>query len=211
MTPTPLRTDEQWLQDLRAAGEPHGQALRDLGQVLAKGLPFALAGWLDRDDPRLAALIDESVQEALVRILDRLDTFEGRSRFTTWANKVALRIALTELRRQRWKDVSLETLAEAAGSGVLGGAPGSTERTVEQSEMMDRVGRMLQEELTDRQRDALTAVAIRGIPVDAVADKMGMTRNALYKLLHDARLRLKRRLARDGWTPQDVLDLFGER
>jgi RNA polymerase sigma-70 factor (ECF subfamily) len=205
------RTDQEWLQDLRAGGEAHESALSDLGEVLRRGLPYALTGWLDRDDPRLPALVEETVQEALLRILDRLDTFEGRSRLTTWANKIALRIALTELRRQRWKDVSLDSLVDAGGAGVLGGAPEATERTAGQSEALYLVGRMLDEELTGRQRDALTAVAIHGVAMEVVADRMGMNRNALYKLLHDARLRLKRRLAREGLSPQDVLALFGPR
>lgn len=109
-------------------------------------------------------------QEALLRILERLDTFEGWSRFTTWANKIALRIALTELRRQRWGDVSLESLVDPSGTGVFGGAPETTERAAEQSEALVLVGRMLDEELTNRQRDALTAVAIHGDSMEVAAD-----------------------------------------
>jgi len=52
------------------------------------------------------------------------------------------------------------------------------------------------------------AVALRGVPLEALAQKMGVERNALYKLMHDARLRLKRRLLRDGLTPADVLAVF---
>lgn len=53
---------------------------------------------------------EETAQETLLRVLDRLDSFEGRSQFMTWVYTIAVRIALTELRRKRWKNVSLESM-----------------------------------------------------------------------------------------------------
>jgi RNA polymerase sigma-70 factor (ECF subfamily) len=85
----------------------------------------------------------------------------------------------------------------------------SPELSAEQSDMMARVERIINEELTEKQRQAMVAISIQGMPMEEVANRMGSTRNALYKLLHDARLRLKARMAQEGLSPADVLVLFG--
>jgi RNA polymerase sigma-70 factor (ECF subfamily) len=74
--------------------------------------------------------------------------------------------------------------------------------------MLAQVQRLIMEELTDKQRQAMTAISIQGMPIEEVARRMNTTRNALYKLLHDARLRLKHRMAQEGLTPEDVLSVF---
>lgn len=85
----------------------------------------------------------------------------------------------------------------------------SPDTLTQQSDMMQRIGRLINEELTDKQRQAMVAAAIEGVPLEEVARRMNMNRNALYKLLHDARLRLKRRLASEGLTTDDVWAAFG--
>ena len=100
----PVRTNETWLADLRDNGQARELALEDLRAIIQKGLPFALSRWLSPDQPQFNALVEEVTQETLLRVLDQLDTFEGRSQFTTWVHKIAVRIALTELRRKRWRD-----------------------------------------------------------------------------------------------------------
>jgi RNA polymerase sigma-70 factor (ECF subfamily) len=147
-----------------------------------------------------------------LRVLANLDTFEGRSQFTTWVHKIAVRVALTELRRKRWKDVSLENLTEIEGapisSSLMADPAIGPETTAEQADLLALVQRLISEELTEKQRQAMVAVTIQGMPLEEVARRMDMKRNALYKLLHDARLRLKRRLASEGLTPQEVLAVF---
>ena len=106
------RTNEAWLSDLRSTGPVRDAALEDLRVIIQKGLPYALSRWLSPDLPQFSALIDEVTQETLLRVLDQLNTFEGRSQFTTWVHKIAVRIALTELRRKRWWDASLDELTE---------------------------------------------------------------------------------------------------
>jgi RNA polymerase sigma-70 factor (ECF subfamily) len=86
-------------------------------------------------------------------------------------------------------------------------AQASPEIQMARGEMMRRVQRIIMEELTDKQRQALTAT-MEGFPLEEAAQRMGMNRNALYKLLHDARLRLKKRLEKEGLTPQEVLSVF---
>jgi RNA polymerase sigma-70 factor (ECF subfamily) len=205
------RTNEEWLADLGSEGGARESALADLRSVILSGLPYALSNWLSPSDPAFAPLAEEVAQETLLRVQSRLETFEGRSQITTWVHKIAVHIALSELRRRRWKDVSLEGLLEG-GESILGRAasvPGpDPDAAAERSDLMSQLGRLMREELTERQRKALTAVAIEGMPMDEVARRMGTNRNALYKLLHDARLRLKERMAREGLVPQEVLATF---
>jgi RNA polymerase sigma-70 factor, ECF subfamily len=210
------RNNEQWLDDLRSADAPREAALADLRQVILNGLPYALNKWLPSDDPRFAPLAEEVTQETLVRVLDRLDTFQGLSQFTTWVQKIAIRFALTELRRKRWENVSLENLTDGEENPPLVGLmmdpqAASPENLVEGKDMMLHVQRIITEELTEKQRQAMMAIAIQGMPLEEVARRMGTNRNALYKLLHDTRLRLKRRLAQEGLTPDDVLAVFESR
>jgi RNA polymerase sigma-70 factor, ECF subfamily len=207
------RSNEAWLNDLRSMGAVREAALADLRQIILSGLPYALNKWLASNDPRFDALAEEVTQETLLRVIDHLETFEGRSQFTTWVHKIAVRIALTELRRKRWENISLDDLVESNDSPVLthlmvDNRATSPESLVEGDELMARVQRIIAEELTEKQRQAMIAIAIKGMPLEEVARRMGTNRNALYKLMHDTRLRLKHRMAEEGLTPADVLSVF---
>ena len=209
------RTNEAWLADLRANGETRGMALEDLRAVIQKGLPYALSRWLSPDLPQFNSLVDEVTQETLLRVLDQLDTFEGRSQFTTWVHKIAVRIALTELRRKRWRDSSLDELTENEDAppppGLLADSQAGPETSAERVDMMARVRRIIEEELTDRQRQALILLGVQDMPIEDAARKLKTNRNALYKLLHDARLRLRTRLATEEIAPHEVLSLFEQK
>ncbi|MCA1900487.1 MAG: sigma-70 family RNA polymerase sigma factor [Chloroflexi bacterium] len=209
------RSNESWLADLRSSGLAHEEALHDLREIIQKGLPYALTRWLSADSPLFQPLVEEVTQETLLRVLDQLDTFEGRSMFTTWAHKIAIRLALTELRRKRWRDSSLEELTENEDapppSGLLADSQASPESSAERADMFARVRRILEEELTPKQREALVLLGIQDMPMEEAARRMKTNRNALYKLLHDARLRLKKRLALEDLTPQDLLTAFESR
>ena len=204
------RTNEKWLADLRSTGADRDAALDDLRQIILSGLPYALSKWLSSSDPQFTPLAEEVTQDTLLRVLDRLDTFEGRSQFTTWVHTIAVRIALTELRRQKWRDVSLESLTDEDDPDILplqikSDIP-ATETLVERADLLDRVQHIIDEELTEKQRRALVAVAFKGMPLGEVARRMGMERNALYKLLHDARLHLKKRMEKEGILTSDVFE-----
>lgn len=205
------RTNEEWIADLRAGGDQQAQALEDLRAIILRGLPYAIAGRLDPSSPESKALAEEVVQETLLRVLDNLDSFEGRSQFTTWAHKIAVRAALTELRRVRWREVPLPEMGMNDGEDnsyrELPDDQASPEDQVDRKDMMMRINRLIMEELTEKQRKALTAI-MEGFPLEEAARRLGMNRNALYKLMHDARLRLKKRLAQEGFTPQQVLSVF---
>jgi len=207
------RTNEQWVADLASSGIDQELAIEDLRAIIRSGLPYSLSKWLTPTDPNFDALADEVTQDTILRVLDHLQSFEGRSKFTTWVHKIAVRIALTELRRKRWKDVSLDDLLDGdtapSAAGLIADTVEDPALAVEQMDMMARIQRVIEEELTEKQRRALTAVAIHGMPMDEVAQRMDMKRNALYKLMHDARLRLKLRLEDEGLSPAEVLAVFG--
>lgn len=205
----PQRTNQEWCDDLQSVQAD--RAIADLRIVLLRGLRYGMA----RYDVTEADL-EDFVQEALVRILHQLHSFRGEAMFTTWAQKVAVRTALTELRRRRWRDVSLQDLM--AGHENSDYAPDSlAEQSLDpgtvavRSMMVEKVQRMIAEELTDRQRQAMVAVMHGGMPLQEVADRMGTNRNALYKLLHDARQRLQLALQREGLSPDELLAMFTEK
>lgn len=206
------RTNEAWLADLRATGETRNMALEDLRGIIERGLPYALSRWLSPDLPQFSSLVEEVTQETLLRVLDQLDTFEGRSQFTTWVHKIAVRIALTELRRKRWRDTSLDELTENEDAppppGLLADSQAGPETSAERADMLVRVRRIIDEELTDRQREALILLGVKDMPMEDAARKLKTNRNALYKLLHDARVRLKSRLSVEDISAHEVLALF---
>jgi len=209
------RTNEAWLSDLRSSGQTREDALEDLRSVIQKGLPYALSRWLSPDQPQFNSLVEEVTQETLLRVLDQLGTFEGRSQFTTWVHKIAVRIALTELRRKRWRDASLDELTENEDvpppPGLLADPQAGPETSAERADMMVRVRRIIDEELTERQRQALLMLGVQDMPMEDAARKLKTNRNALYKLLHDARLRLKNRLSMEDINAHEVLALFEQK
>jgi RNA polymerase sigma-70 factor (ECF subfamily) len=205
------RTNEEWLADLR--GPERDQAIADLRENLTRGLFFALVNRVPSN--KLDALVDDFAQDALIRILDNLDTFRGESRFNTWAQKIAVRVAYTELRRQRWKDISLEDLLPEDVQGdftpaILTDAGPTPEGQMIRTRMVELVNRLVMEELTERQRKAMLAIVYGGMPLEEVARRLDTNRNALYKLMHDARQRLQKRLAAEGLSPEEVLAAFDE-
>jgi RNA polymerase sigma-70 factor (ECF subfamily) len=206
------RTNEEWIADLQTDGDSRDAALEDLRAIIMKGLPYALSRWVSPSEPQFEFLVEEVTQETLLRILDRLHTFEGRSQFTTWVHKIAIRIALSELRRKRWRDSSLDEMVDnedaPAPESLMEDFSASPETSVERADMMTRIRRVIAEELTDRQREALLLLSVQDMPMDEAARKLKTNRNALYKLLHDARLRLKRRLTLEGLSAQEVLTAF---
>ncbi len=210
---TSPRDNQAWLSDLHAGDVQREAALADLRALLLRALPQGLSRWLSPDNPEFQSFIEDTAQETLLRVLDALDTFQGRSQFTTWAYKISLRVALNELRRRRWRDVSLEGLMEdeeddSAPRQFASFEPGP-EAIAERADVLQRVQQIVTEELTERQRAAMHAINMQGVPMEEVARRMGTNRNALYKLLHDARRRLKHRLEREGLPPKELLEMFG--
>ena len=200
------RTNDQWLANLR--GPNPDEALADLYDLLVRGLRVSLASYGGGVD----ANAGDFAQEALIRIMGNLDSFKGESRFTTWAQKIAINVALTELKRRRWRDVSLQELfaRREAADREPPDTQLSPEQLALQNTVLQELRRMVDEELTDRQREAVIAVLLEEMPISEVARRMGTNQNALYKLLHDARKKLKRRMEVAGVAPNEVLAVFDE-
>lgn len=207
------RTNDDWLADLATAGPARDEALADLRRILTLGLERGLVGQVDTSAPEFGALADDFVQEALLKILGNLGSFAGRSQFTTWAHKITLNVALTELRRKRWKDASLDQMTEVESGdftpSFLADPAALPEDAAVRREMMTYVSHLITHELTDKQRTALMAV-LQGMPMDELARRLDSNQNAVYKLLFDARQRLKKRMASDGLTPEEVIAVFAE-
>ena len=203
-----IRSNQDWLQDLRASSPEAIEALRS---VLLRGLRAALAGRVSGD---LEAISEDFVQDALLKVLASLDSFRGESRFLTWAQKIAIHVALSDLRRKRWRDVSLQAYTETPEGEehtprLLSDPAASPERQAARQELLRNVERLIFEELTERQRTAMLAILQDGVPLQVVAERMDTNPNALYKLLHDARQRMKQRLEEQaGFSAQEALALF---
>ena len=200
------RTNEEWCSQL--SGAASAAAVADLRGLLLRGLRYALAGHGVTESD-----LEDFVQDGLLKILAELSSYRGEALFLTWAQKVCVRVALTELRRRRWRDVSLDDLVTHGEMSdftpdVLMDKTPDPGQVVTLQIMMAPLQRMIQEELTERQRTAMMAVMQGGMPLQEVADRMGTNRNALYKLLHDGRRRLQKRIIDEGFTPQELLDMF---
>ena len=206
------RSNRQWVADLQTKGSARDAAIADLRRILVAGLRRGLLRRVRGADREFDAQAEDFVQEALLKIIDQLDSFRGESRFVTWAHKIAVRTALTELRRKRWQDVSLDSLVAAPADErpqeFADPAPGPAQ-LVDRKAVMDLLHRYIDQGLTERQRRALLAVGIYGMPLEEVARRMGSTRNAMYKLLHDARRSLQRKMTADGISREQLLRVFG--
>jgi RNA polymerase sigma-70 factor (ECF subfamily) len=212
------RTNEQWLAELTGTPETQAAALEDLRQRLQRSIFYYLSH--ERSDLRdlsnheLTRMAEDLAQDATLRVMENLSNFRGESRFTTWANKIAVRLAISDLRRARYRDFSLDDmtadgdiLPAAATTATDGNLP-SPELSAERADVMAKITRALESSLTERQYQALAAVALRGVPMDIVAEQMGTNRNALYKLLHDARRKLRSQLEAEGLSMEYVMELF---
>jgi len=173
-------------------------AYAELGRVLRRVLRRALAGRGGVNDVAL----DDFVQEALIRIGANLDSFRGDCRFLTWASAVAVRTALSALRRAYWRDVPLEeTEIDAVPPTTdIGDSP---ETSADRNRTVQALYRVIARDLTERQRWALLA-ELAGMPQDVIVERLGTNRNALYKLIHDARKALRAGLEADGFGIEDV-------
>lgn len=210
------RTNSEWMRELSAGGAEQAPALGDLRAYLVRAARYALRrsqGRLAHVSPfDLDQLAEDCAQDALLAILEHLKEFRGDSRFTTWAYKFAINMALVAARRAAWKHVSLDALLEQAGRPTwlpaVEALPGDPERTARRAEAWAVVQEVIDHDLSERQRQALKAVVADEVPLDELVRHWESTRNAIYKLLHDARRKLKTGLEARGFAPREVLELF---
>jgi RNA polymerase sigma-70 factor, ECF subfamily len=200
----------EWLSSLRATGAAREAAVERLHALLLRAARFEVA----RRRPTMPYLrgneLDEvafeAADDALMSVLARLDDFRGASRFTTWVYKFALLEAAVKLRRRAWQGrevpVDAETWSVFSSSTLEPGAQ------AEQRELLATIQRAIDEVLTAHQRRVLVALALNGVPIDVLAERLNTSRGALYKTLHDARRKLRAHLedsgqALDTWLSEE--------
>jgi RNA polymerase sigma-70 factor (ECF subfamily) len=194
----------RWLRDLRGRGAVRDDAVGRLHAMLLRAARFEVAR-RRRTLPHLRGdelddMAMEAADDALMSVLRRLGDYRGLSRFTTWAYKFALLEAAVKLRRRAWqgREVPLEPETWA----LLPSVQHTPHEDAEQAQTLREVERGIADALTPHQREVLVALAINGVPIDVMAERLGTTRGALYKTLHDARAKLRAHLAASGAAPE---------
>ena len=213
-----LRTNEEWLYHLKTNGALQEAATTDLRNLLLRAVLYLFSrnlgdfGGLARDD--ILQLAEDCTQDALIAVMNHLSDFRGDSKFTTWAYKFAVNIALMTARRERWKGVSLDQLSSSEDSNLFewmmqdkssGPAP---DRSMMQGEVGEIIREVIERDLTDKQRQILIMMVFNEVPMDEVVARLGTNRNAIYKMLHDARRKLKSGLQARGFEVGETLALF---
>ena len=195
--------NDNWVSRLKDTGDARDEAITELRSVLMRGLS---ATCRNRYGNKVQA--EDVIQETLLKVLDKLDTFEGRSKFTTWALTIAVRIAISEMRRKHFQDVSMDSLLpDNMQFEPVAAAEPSAGSEQEKSNLLTKLRNLIDTDLTEKQRHAMHAL-LNGMPVEIFAEKTGSNRNAVYKLIHDARVKLRQGFEQAGYKAEDISSVF---
>jgi RNA polymerase sigma-70 factor, ECF subfamily len=191
-----------WIDGLRATGVERTRALERLHDLLLRAA-HAEAHRRRRLYPEIVGVeLDDlgrqAADDAVVAVTAKLDGYRGASRFTTWAYAFVIFEVSVKLRRHAWRRGRIPTADDDATWDRLAERAGTAETRVESAERLRALRHAIAEELTPRQREVFVAVALNEVEIDVVADQLSSTRGAIYKVLHDARTKLRRRLEHDG-------------
>ena len=200
----------EWLSSLRAKASVRDEALAKLHALLLGAARFEVS----RRRPSLPHLrgnelediAHEAADDALMSVLRSLDDFSGASRFITWVYKFALLEASVKLRRRAWQ--GREVPIEPESWAVLASGSATPHDEVAQAELLAAIREAIHDVLTPHQRGVLVALALNGVPIDVLAERIGTSRGALYKTLHDARRKLRRHLAGTGFALDNELEVI---
>jgi RNA polymerase sigma-70 factor (ECF subfamily) len=191
----------RWVEHLHRDHPRHDQAAARLHDVLQRAAHHELhrrRGRLDGlSGPELDDVAQQCADDAMVKILARLDDFEGRSRFTTWAYKFVIFEVSGKVARHAWQrhPPSAQELTWEHLPDRLAPRPGEQ---AERREQLSALTTAIREDLTPRQREVFVAIALNDVPIDVLAVQLQSNRNALYKNLFDARRTLRASLAAAG-------------
>jgi RNA polymerase sigma-70 factor (ECF subfamily) len=211
-----VRSSEDWLRELNTVGDLQVEAITDLREILLRGSLYSLNRNLNDvsnlDQNEIRHLAEDCAQNALMAVLEHLHEFRGDSKFTTWAYKFSINIALTAARREWRKGVSLDQYQDNSES-VEWFFPEHHElinpdHSLLQQEVFECIRDTIRDELTDRQRQVLKWMVFDEVPMNIVVQHLNSNRNTIYKLLHDARLKLKRKLLMRGFGTDEAMALF---
>lgn len=212
------RTNEEWLYELRASSVSQEAAISDLRNLLLRAVLFFFSRNLDdfrglgRDE--ILQLAEDCAQDALIAVMNHISDFRGDSKFTTWAYKFAVNKALMTARQERWKGISLDDLSFFSDAALREWAmrdksPGpASDQFVLQGEVIETIQEVIERDLTDKQRRVLAMMVFNEVSMDEVVRQLGTNRNAIYKMLHDARRKLKSGLQARGFDVAEMLLLF---
>ncbi|HEX8646803.1 MAG TPA: sigma-70 family RNA polymerase sigma factor [Thermoleophilaceae bacterium] len=205
LTTERAKTNEEWLSALRSSGATRMAAVDELHALLLRAARHEVsrrsAALSHVRGESLDDLANQAADDALVAILGKLGSFRGASRFTTWAYKFALLEAGVRVRRKAWQD--REVVLDPAGWTRLRAEAAGPAAGAEEGELLATIADCIAERLTVHQRQVLVALAIDGVPIDVLAERLDTNRNALYKTLHDARRRLRSELAARGFALEE--------
>lgn len=213
------RSNAEWLSALQGTGLEQQEAIADLREYLLRAVYVYLSR--NRSDlahyayEELRHFAEDCAQEALVLILLKLDTFRGDSKFTTWAYRIVINQAAGTLRRQRWRNISLDAVRETVDdelppvlAKVEDDSVSDPHREVTRRQIWRRIRRVIDEEFTERQRTVFVDQYFRSVPADVIAERLETNRNNIYKISHDARVKLKQHLLADGLSEEEILAAF---
>jgi RNA polymerase sigma-70 factor (ECF subfamily) len=211
------RTNQEWIQTLTGQDAGQAEALEELRQYLLRAALFTLArsqGDLHGLHPEeRLKLAEDCAQDSLLAVLAHLGEFRGESKFTTWVYKFGVNIALARARQERWRQVSLDALLEKDGEvdWLLWESSSMSTRAEQQAfqnEVCAVIGEIIRNDLTDRQRLVLRLLAFEDVPMDVLVERLGSSRNAIYKMLHDARFKVKHQLIARGYDLDEIFKIF---
>jgi RNA polymerase sigma-70 factor (ECF subfamily) len=191
---------EWWLAVLRADGPEREGAIARLHALMVRAARFevhrrrAALGHVRGEELDDVAM--QAADDALVAVLSKLDEFRGASRFTTWAYKFALLEAGVRLRRRAWQH--REVVLDPGAWTTLEDRNDGVEQALERTELIGALKTAIETCLTPHQQRVFVALALNEVPIDVLSQRLGTTRGALYKTLHDARKRLRHELASAG-------------
>jgi RNA polymerase sigma-70 factor (ECF subfamily) len=194
------RESAEWLRDLRGDGGAREDAIARLHALLlrvSRGEASRRRATLpDRAIEEVDDLCAQAASDALMAVLAKLDTYRGTARFTTWACKFAILETSTRLRRHAWRQRKVEP-DDAVWDRLPDTAP-SVLLQIENDQLLSALQRAVDDELTERQRFVFQSVTLNGVPIDVLAERLGTSRGAIYKMLHDARRKLRQALNEAG-------------
>lgn len=192
-----------WVDRLEVGHPQREQAVEELRTYLVRGLKGALLARGATNE-----FCEDIAQDSMIKILDKKDTFEGRSKFTTWAMSIAIRTGISAFRRRHFQDVSLDAVTEdGLRFDPADMAQGNPEDDLDRESILKKLQELIENDLTEKQRTVVRAL-LGGMPVEEIAIRTDSNRNAVYKLFHDARQRLKTGFLSANFSESDMMNAF---
>jgi len=199
-----VEIQENWIERLSGEESVRDVAIEELRAILLRGLSHSMSNRY-----RGVVQAEDVVQDALLKILSSLQQFAGRSKFGTWAMAIATRVGISAMRRKYCPDISLDGISagDSLRIEIAVDDEQSAEQHLDQRIILEKLSELIDTRLSDRQRLAVRGL-LEGLPVEEVARRTMSNRNAVYKLVHDARIKLREGLGSAGIAADDVIAIF---